>query len=352
MGFKSRIAVLAASAALVAALPGAALAAQAPVTMDSDPDLAGTTAITKHYTWDEGTYSNEAFNFTMTYNANASAGYGEYGTPAEPTGYASTFSIKPTQSGTALEALGSKNFIDLFKGVEFTQPGKYVFDVKETGGSNANIKYDGTSCQIVINVVNDDLTKLKIDSAYVMDTDGHKGAYTFNNLAVDNGDLVVSKTITGNAANPEDKFDFTITLNGKLTGSYNVVESNGTNGTIAPNDEGKYVYICKLGHQDTVHIYNLPAGVTYTVTEDKGQYKATYSQTGGDDRVTDADFTQATGTIDANDTDQVDVTNNRTAVIETGYLMNIAPYALVIALVAAGAIAYVISRRRSDSQQF
>ena len=79
------------------------------------------------------------------------------------------------------------------------------------------------------------------------------------------GSLTVKKSITGTGADKTKKFHFTITLEGSdLTGTYNGVKfENG-------------VAKVELGDGDTVTITNLPAGLTYKVTEDDaGEYIST-----------------------------------------------------------------------------
>ena len=75
------------------------------------------------------------------------------------------------------------------------------------------------------------------------------------------GDLEVSKTITGDAADKTLKFDFTVTLNDtSVSGTYG--DMTFTNG----------VATFQLGDGEPKTATGLPAGVSYSVTEDAGEY--------------------------------------------------------------------------------
>lgn len=89
-----------------------------------------------------------------------------------------------------------------------------------------------------------------------------------------------------------------------------------------------------LKHGDTIHIANLPYGVTYTVTETAA---AGYTTTSTGDH----------GTISAVDQTAA-FTNTKAGSIDTGVVLNNMPYILVLAVLAAGVAVFIIRKRRED----
>ncbi len=76
------------------------------------------------------------------------------------------------------------------------------------------------------------------------------------------GNLIISKTVTGNDGDPAQLFDFTVNFTG-APGVYNYTGSGGAaNGTIASGDK------ISLASGQSIAIAGLPAGTTYSVAED------------------------------------------------------------------------------------
>lgn len=75
------------------------------------------------------------------------------------------------------------------------------------------------------------------------------------------GNLIISKTVTGNDGDPAQLFDFTVTLNAPGVFAYTGT-GGAANGTIASGDT-----IALAGGQ-SIAIAGLPAGTTYSVAED------------------------------------------------------------------------------------
>lgn len=107
--------------------------------------------------------------------------------------------------------------------------------------------------------------------------------------------------------------------------------SNDKNpGTIKIGEETTFL----LKHGDTIHIANLPYGVTYTVTETAVDGYTTTKK--GD-----------TGTISAAD-QAAEFTNDKVGSVDTGVVLNNMPYILVLAVLAAGVAVFIIRKRRED----
>ncbi|HWR40587.1 MAG TPA: DUF5979 domain-containing protein [Patescibacteria group bacterium] len=81
--------------------------------------------------------------------------------------------------------------------------------------------------------------------------------------APNTGNLTISKTVAGNAGDAGKKFDFILTLNDNgAFGTYTYTGNGVPDGTIQSGDT------VSLAHGQSITITGLPAGTTYTVTEE------------------------------------------------------------------------------------
>lgn len=150
------------------------------------------------------------------------------------------------------------------------------------------------------------------------------------------GELDVSKTVTGNLGDKNKYFEFKVTLTGEegktYRDSYAVTGGSNTENpsTIKIGEETTFL----LKHGETIHIENLPYGVTYTVTETAADGYTT--KKAGDD-----------GTINAAEQTAA-FTNTKNGSIDTGVVLNNMPYILVLAVLAAGVAVFIIRKRRED----
>ena len=103
------------------------------------------------------------------------------------------------------------------------------------------------------------------------------------------GNLTVSKTVTGNAGDVNQKFTFTITLDRNISGQYGDMSFD------------KGVTVIKLGHAESSTAKGLPSGIHYSVTESDNEGYAVSAV--GD-----------TGTISDGKTAVAAFTNNKDAV--------------------------------------
>ena len=110
----------------------------------------------------------------------------------------------------------------------------------------------------------------------------------YGKWTVARGDLMVTKTVAGNAGDTEKKFTFTVTLDRSISGTYGDMTFN--NGTA----------VITLKHGESLTAVGLPAGAAYTVAEsDNEGYTVTANG--------------AVGTISKDDTAVAAFTNNREA---------------------------------------
>lgn len=233
----------------------------------------------------------------------------------------------------------TKNSASLNINADNYELGVYKYLVKETLGNTAGVTYSTKEYYLVLTIYRDEQSNKHFVGAFHYETsDGGKedmGEEGFVNT-YNSGSLTVTKNIAGNMADMSKMFTFTISFNvaeGKIwdTSAINV---NGKDGAWSP--DGK-TYTVDLGHQDSVTFSNLPAGVTYTVSEKKENYTSTEV------------YSDENKTISANDKDTVNVTNTLTNQIDTGISMDSLPYILMLAAAAVGMVVFFAKKRSHNA---
>ena len=234
----------------------------------------------------------------------------------------------------------------LFGDTEFTKPGTYKFTLTEVPGTNPNIDYSNASYTVTVTVAwseNYPAEKVaEVKSVTVRDASGKKTDSNFQNTAHANDSLKVSKTVAGTAANTNDKFSYTLTIDG-AKGSYDVVDQDGK--ALAKVEAGTD-YKFTLKHGQSIEVKNLPEGATYKVTEAETAYDEANTVNG----TASKDGHIAEGTV-AKQND-VQYKNTRGFAADTGITMNTIPAVVAGGVVVAGAVTLVISRRRRSSEEF
>ena len=235
---------------------------------------------------------------------------------------------------------------------DYTSVGKYYYDV-EVGHNthNAGVTYVDETLHVEVLVENgankgDFVAKVvyvksdkkNTDKGKITDKDGDGISFDFKT-----GDLSVSKKVTGNLGDKSKYFDFTVTFTNPADVTYaaSYTIDGGSEGSKNPTsvtlEAGKDTTVtihAKDG--DTVNFQDLPAGVTYKVTEAKADgYTTTESNT--------PDYE-----ITGNDKDVAEFTNNKQSEVDTGVLLNNAPYIAILGGAAVVAIYVVNKRRHSD----
>ncbi|MDO5795775.1 MAG: FctA domain-containing protein [Eubacteriales bacterium] len=217
---------------------------------------------------------------------------------------------------------------------EYTNVGVYEYTLKEVDGKTAGVVYYPDDIKLVVTVVNDNNGKLRIAAVHTESTGEAKSDNFPNTYKA--GELDVSKTVTGNLGDKNKYFEFKVTLTGEegktYRDSYAVTGGSNTENpsTIKIGEETTFL----LKHGETIHIENLPYGVTYTVTETAAEGYTT-------------EKTGDTGKINAAD-QAAKFTNNKAGSIDTGVVLNNMPYILVLAVLAAGVAVFIIRKRRED----
>lgn len=159
--------------------------------------------------------------------------------------------------------------------------------------------------------------------------------------------LTVIKEVSGTMADTDRNYSFTINFTNLDDGakvSYNNSQSNGaSNGTTSvtttlnPNDVAT--------NGDRVVISGIPSDAKYTIAETLDEGEGYTVKVGTDElEYREGKYTTKEATQGA-ENDIVTVVNERNAVSPTGIAMDIAPYALLVIVAAAGCFVFLRKRR-------
>lgn len=232
--------------------------------------------------------------------------------------------------------------------------GIYTYKITEQAQGTAGVTYWGKDIILKVTVVEQG-GKIRVAAVHTEDAkadgtyDTSKGGTSTKNDTFPNtysaGSLAVTKNVTGNLGDKDKKFEVTVTFKapeGKTVKEAIKYSEGGKDKTIATsawkNSEAEVKI--NLADSDTVTFMNIPYDVTYTVVEKD------YKTTDGYDAAVYA-FSDDNKKIDsANDT--VTITNNKGGTVDTGVILDNAPYMLMLAVVAGGAMMLVIKKRREE----
>lgn len=334
---KKNVVAAALAGSMVIALPGAAFA-----TTVEDNDFT----VDKTWTAASNTQLNNTETFTFQIQFTGATAQGTWVPTAlsqNPVQRTLTADWK-TLAGEGASADASLTAQQLFAGYNFTAPGTYSFTVEEIGGSNPNIVYDGTKYTVEVVVSMPDnypesntpvIREIKAKAA-----NGDKAdKAAFANTAKANDSLTVSKKVAGTAANTQDEFSYTLTLEG-VEGAYNFVKGEES-GIVKAGEP----FTFKLKHDESIEIKNLPVGAKYTVVEADTAYTEKNVADGVEGGA------QAAGAIKDGGS-AVAYTNEKGFAPATGVNSDTMPFVFGGLVVVAGAGALLISRKRRASEEF
>lgn len=350
------------AAAMIATMSFPAFADGDKITVESD----NTFKIKKTYSVSENAVApNEDFTFTVVKDSvsNSSITDAQFKKAGK---YEVT--VKSTANHTST---GTTDFVMQLP--EYDKPGTFVYKLTEDDNAVAGVTYDDATYYLTVyafqkagstSAGNDIECKVRLDKGGVKrdGEDGHKVDAINNSYTA--APLSVSKTVTGNMGDKSKYFDFTVTFKaptGKKVKSTitvsgvgeanevkvdNVALTGDKTITFGENETSKTVTF-KLKNGETINFTNLPKELTYTVEE------ANYSSDGyktfiGSDTDTEK---RSTGDLTVNSGDAISVayTNqNGETILDTGVILDNAPYILMLAVVAGGAMTLVIKKRREE----
>lgn len=303
-------------------------------------DAAAT--IQKIYHVNNGKSPNTNFSYTITFEKYVN----NEGTEVAITD-APALTVAPTRTLAKKDAATTAYTEDLtinLSAFATEELGVYYYTITEdipaeAANKVAGVNYDASPLLLKVTVYRDESSNTHYVGALRIDNEQGLKDNTFTN-SYDAGQLSVKKEITGNAADMSKQFKFTVTFNhaGKFLSEIN--------STFAQNDGNDYpapsvspdgmTYTFYLGDGETATFANLPAGTTYSVTEDSVKY----TSDGGK-------FSDSAKTIAAGDTDSVTFTNTLHNPVDTGITLDSLPFVLILAVCAGAVVLFVIKRRNS-----
>lgn len=274
---------------------------------------------------------------------------------------ATTTAGTPTDNTDATKKFATDEVIVDFTGVQFTAPGVYRYVITEKASNLSGITNDANATRYLdVFVVSEndvlsvqsyalrtEATNIDLETGkYETDPDVKSSGYTNEMTSYD---LEFSKAITGNQADKNKQFKFTLALTDVNPGTYtvelsradvlkegsNVTASEGVY-TITVGADGTCTAYFYLADGDTVKVLDLPAGYGYTLTEDPEDYSSSENLDGYEDATSDTDVSADVKTGYSND---------RNGIIPTGVIVMIAPFAIGVLLFGA-VILYIVSKRR------
>lgn len=361
--------------------------AQETITKLDGTSVADTTtpvSIYKKYEVKNGSAPSETFEFTIAYNTMSDA---------EKEATVPSVNILNGKKTIAFEGpLATGEHVGHFTltlselGLVNPKVGKYVYTITENAGSTPAVSYDTSTLYLVVSVVHEtDSTTHEIKNGYKYSVSLHKGtvngektdAYFVNTYGADNSlkNLSLSKTVRGSFGDLNEDFTFQVKFYNKENKNYaGAVVSNGE-GTYSIKDASNQPvakgavlafdtpYTVTLRHHSSISFDNLPAGITYEISENgsdwhtvngamvamKDQYNVSL-ENNGELTSNEANKPAAQGTIGTDKNASVGFINDHQGQPDMGVVLDNAPYIAMLAIVAIGGVALMLNKRRRDEE--
>ena len=261
---------------------------------------------------------------------------------------------------------------------DYSVPGKYTYILKENDPNVAGVVANDNFYQVTVWALQDEanttggnhikecgvkLSQVQlVDGGYV-EVNG-KGKLSSVENTYQAGSVTVTKHVTGNMGNKATLFNFKVVLKSTKPVNSAVAGTKTFTFTTDKNADGFYTaeQTYQLSDGQTFTISNLPFGVTYTVYEMSDATESataiengktlTVAEDGADAKVYTVTYTSETGALSEeteNHLIEASVTNQcGDSTIDTGVILDNAPYILMLAVVAGAAMTLVIKKRREE----
>ena len=349
------------AAAMIATMAAPAFANWTPEVVPST-----TPHITKKYTATNPNTTSPAETFTFTAVAKdvKNAGVKEDGRTPITKADAPQLTIEAAAYGSGdATTTGADKTLVISHTTPFPNVGIYYYTVTEAASGTAGVTTHAGDMLLKVSVVyNEAGTALEekyvfyngMDSTTGEGTKGTKGAAIENTYSA--GSLEVTKEVTGNLGDKKKEFKATVTFTApddetvKSTISYvDDGEKTIEPGAWKKNDKtGKVEASVEITvkHDEVITFNNIPYGVTYIVKEDDYTKTAEGAKDYDEAKYT---YSDEEGKMIDSAKDTVKITNNKgDGEIDTGVILDNAPYMLMLAVVAGGAMTLVIKKRREE----
>ena len=215
-------------------------------------------------------------------------------------------------------------------------PAGAITEIVEDTARTAGVTYNTQPLFLKVTVLQAEDGMVRVAAIHLGTEDGDKQAHIANTYSA--GTLDVTKTVVGHLGDRSKDFHFTVTLTKQadlcMNSTIGLTVAGVEQRDFAPDwdDNGVCTVSFTLKHGETASLTNLPYGMTYTVTEDDYTAEGYTTAKTGD-----------SGTIAA-DTVTAAFTNTKGGTVDTGVLLDSAPYVVLLLLAAGGAMLFL--RRR------
>lgn len=261
---------------------------------------------------------------------------------------------------------------------DYSVPGKYTYILKENDPNVAGVVANDNFYQVTVWALQDEdnkeagnhikecgvkLSQVQLVNGGYVEVSG-KGKLSSVENTYQAGSVTVTKHVTGNMGNKATLFNFKVVLKSTKPVNSAVAGTKTFTFTTDKNADGFYTaeQTYQLSDGQTFTISNLPFGVTYTVYEMSDATESataiengktlTVAEDGADAKVYTVTYTSETGALSEeteNHLIEASVTNQcGDNTIDTGVILDNAPYILMLAVVAGGAMTLVIKKRREE----
>lgn len=281
----------------------------------ADPNLPNAT-FKKNYTENGGTAPAATFTFKAEFKA-----FAEGATAEGPA--LSISNVVATGAGDYTATISPEG--------DFPSVGKYYYTVSEDQGNVAGVTY-AAPLYLMVLVTNGEDGALVPSYYLYKDENKDTKEDTFTN-AYSAGTLTVKKTVTGNLGDKKKEFDFTVTFAAPEGKNWTPAIGASEGATMVEDNPMSYTF--KLKHDAMATFGNLPAGVTYTVTETPVDGYTTNN-------------IEQKGTIVAG-LNEVTFINEKSGTIDTGVTTENLPYVLLIGFVVLAGAALLLKRKAHNN---
>ena len=289
-----------------------------------------------------------------------------------PTGVdSSTVGIVKIDDATITKGVGSFK-VQL---PEYKTPGVYEYILTEDATGVAGVVDNTKTYKLTVWAVqknetsdakgNDLQCKVRLDEVVLKD-DKYVEAENTKLSEIENvyqaGSASVIKKVTGSDGDRTASFNFKVTLTSskpvasKVTYTKDATDTGTfewTKTTVDGVDTWTATHEFTLVHGETMNIGNLPYDVSYDFVEMDGDNAVAFTEGKGSlvvgGKTYEVTYKDNVGTVGArNKAGSATITNNCGSIIDTGVILDNAPYILMLAVVAGGAMTLVIKKRREE----
>lgn len=242
----------------------------------------------------------------------------------------------------------TKSAVFDLSGLKFDKVGVYRYTVEETNGNTNNVEYDKTKYTVDI-FVDTDLDIMAVVATVAGQSEKTPIKFT-NSFASDS--LKVSKNVVGNFGEKDRDFEFSVLIESNDT----LKDGTKINAYIIKNDSTKEdititvgsSFDFKLKHGESLQIDELHIGTEYTVTEKNyADYSCTITST--ENSVEQSKIKNSTVSnklVSGGNLEKFE--NSREKVVDTGIMLNIAPFAVVFLFAISGIVLMIVKRRKTS----